>query len=275
MQQIIFFFIRNKNFLLFGILFVIAFFLTIQSHSFHNSKFVTSANFLSGSIYNTKKEITGYFGLKEQNSQLVEENIRLRKTLESYQKAIPIPDLDSTILPNQYRFVGAEVINNNYSKTKNQLTINKGSKDSILLDMGVITSKGLVGIVNNVTKNYARIQSILNTNSQINAKLKKSNQFGFLTWNTKDPNVIQLIEIPRIAQLVVGDTIVTGGKSSIFPKGILIGTIKDFKLSKDDSYIVDVLLFNDMTNLGHVYAIENKDIEEIEMLEKEVENAEQ
>ena len=141
--------------------------------------------------------------------------------------------------------------------------------------MGVITSKGLVGIVNNVTKNYARIQSILNTNSQINAKLKKSNQFGFLTWNTKDPNVIQLIEIPRIAQLVVGDTIVTGGKSSIFPKGILIGTIKDFKLSKDDSYIVDVLLFNDMTNLGHVYAIENKDIEEIEMLEKEVENAEQ
>ena len=98
--------------------------------------------------------------------------------------------------------------------------------------------------------------------------------FGFLKWDGKDPNTAQLIQIPRLAPLVVGDTIVTGGKSTIFPKGILIGTIEDFELGDDDSYIIDVALFNDMTNLKYVYIIENKHSEEILQLETETEDAE-
>ncbi|MGJ8664787.1 MAG: rod shape-determining protein MreC [Patiriisocius sp.] len=266
MQQIIYFFIKNKNFLLFAFLFFIAFILTIQSHSYHNSKVISSTNFFSGGIYSTKNDITTYFDLREENNVLLDENTRLREQLATLRTKVPNSTFEGGALP-AFNFTGARVINNNYSKTKNQLTIDKGSKDSLGVDMGVITSKGLVGVINKVSENYARVQSILNTTSQINAKLKKSNHIGFLTWNTEDPNVVQLIEIPKLAPIAKGDTIVTSGNSSIFPKGILIGTVKDFTVGTEDNYTVDVQLFNDMTSLNHVYIIKNPNLEEIEALE--------
>ena len=135
--------------------------------------------------------------------------------------------------------------------------------------MGVITDKGIVGIIESSSNNYSRVISILNKNSRINAQLKKSNHFGSLVWNGEASNIIQLIDIPRLAPLKVGDTIVTGGRSTIFPKGIPIGTVTNFELNIDQSYFtVNVLLFNDMTNIGFVNVIENINREEIIELEK-------
>jgi len=125
-----------------------------------------------------------------------------------------------------------------------------------------------VGIVDQVSKNYARVISILNGHSKINAQLKKTNHFGSLIWNGKDPNVVQLIDVPRLAPIKIGDTIVTGGKSLIFPQGIPIGSIEEFKLDQNESYYtIEIRLFNDMTNIGYVYIIENKEKEEIKELQ--------
>ncbi len=273
MQQILFFLIRNKNFLLFAFLFFISFSLTIQSHSFHKNIFINSANFFSGGVYSVKNNITGYFNLKEKNDLLVDENARLRKLLESYKVSVTTEKIDTTTLYPKFQFEIAKVINNSYSKSKNILTINKGSKEGIAIDMGVISSKGLIGIVKNTSANYATVQSILNTNSQINTKLKNSNHFGSLVWNTNNPNIVQLIDIPRLAPINVGDTIITGGKSTIFPEGILVGAINNFILNEDkNSYTLNIKLFNDMTSLDHVYIIKNKDAEEIKLLEKVVDN---
>lgn len=273
MQQILFFFIRNKNFLLFFVLFIISIALTIQSHSYHKNKFINSANYVSGGVYNTKNNITGYFNLRKENTLLLEENARIRKQLESLKEIAVFNKIDTVSPFFKYHFISAKVINNSFSKTKNKLTLNKGSKDSLKMDLGVITSKGVVGIIDNLSTNYATVQSILNTNSQVNAKLKKSKHFGSLVWNTKDPNTVQLIDIPRLAPISIGDTIVTGGKSTIFPEGILIGTVTDFSLNEDqNSSTLNILLFNDMTNLEHVYIINNKDVTEIKELEKESEN---
>lgn len=275
MQQIIYFFIRNKNSILFAVLFVISILLTIQTHNYHNYKFTSSANNIIGGIYQFKNNMTDYFSLGSENRKLLDENHRLRQELDKFRDFAPIPTLDSTAIPTKFEYRSATVINNNYSKSKNQLTLDKGTKDSIKIDMGVISSKGLVGIVSDVSKNYAMVQSILNTKSRINAKLKNSNHFGTLIWNTEDPNVVQLIDIPRLAKLKKGDTITTGGRSTIFPEGVLIGTVKDFRSDKDDNYYyVNVDLFNDMTSLQYVYLIENKQAEEILMLEKGVEDAE-
>lgn len=275
MRQIIFFFIRNKNFLLFVFLFLFSVGLTIRTHSFHKSAFVNSSNFVSGTIYSVKNDIVGYFGLRKEIKKLVEENNALRNMID-LNTSSSIPPLDSSVAFSKYTYVTAEVINNNYAGSKNYLTINKGSRDSLHIDLGVISSKGIVGIINNVSRKYATVQSILNTKSQINSKLKNSQHFGSLVWNTKDPNVVQLIDIPRLAKIAVGDTIVTGGMSTIFPKGILIGAIKNFTLEKDENYFqVDVQLFNDMTDLKNVYIIENNDAEEIKILEKQMEDAEQ
>lgn len=275
MQQIIFFLIRNKNFLLFIALFSISIFLTIQTHSYHKNKFVNSSNAITGGIYSIKSSITDYFNLREENKILINENTRIRKKLESYKNKVVNQNIDTSLILSKYYFVSAKVINNSFSKTKNKLTINKGKRDSIQLDMGVITSKGIVGIIDNLSNKYATIQSILNTNSQINAKLKNAKHFGSLVWNAKDPNIIQLIDIPRLAPVKIGDTIVTGGRSTIFPEGILIGAVIDFELTEDEnSQNLNIQLFNDMTNLEHVYIINNLDTQEIISLEKELENAE-
>ena len=275
MQQIIFFLIRNKNFLLFIVLFSVSIFLTIQTHSYHKNKFVNSSNAITGGIYSIKSSITDYFNLREKNGILINENTRIRKQLEFYKSKVVNQNIDTSSILSKYYFVSAKVINNSFSKTKNKLTINKGKRDSIQLDMGVITSKGIVGIIENVSNKYATIQSILNTNSQINAKLKNVKHFGSLVWNTEDPNVIQLIDIPRLAAVKTGDTIVTGGRSTIFPEGILIGAVIDFELTEDEnSQNLNIQLFNDMTNLEHVYIIDNLDTQEIINLEKGLENVE-
>ena len=264
MQQIINFIIRNKTFLLFLLLFTISIFFTIQSHSYHRSKFISSANFLSGGLYSSANNISQYFNLKEDNQVLIDENNKLRSILYNSDKNY----LLDTTSNKQYSFISATVIKNSYSSTNNSLTINKGEKDGIKQDFGVISSKGLIGIIDKTSNSYARVISILNTNSRINAQLKKTNHFGTLLWDTNSPKIVQLVDVPKIAPVLKGDTIITGGRSTIFPKGIEIGTVESFKLDDaEDFYEININLFNDMTNIGHVYIINNHDSEEILNLE--------
>jgi len=272
MQQIISFFIRNKNFLLFAFLFLISLSLTIQSHDYHKGKYVSSANFLAGGIFGFKTSITDYFDLEKQNEMLSEENRRLRLKLSNKgQDAVWTASEDSL-----YNILSARVINNSYHKTKNHLTLDKGSRDGLKIDMGVISPQGVVGIVDGLSEGYATVQSVLNTNSQIIGAFKKSNHFGTIKWDTANPNIVQLLEIPRLAPVALGDTIVTNQRSTIFPDGLPIGTVSRFDRDPDqDYYQIDVQLFTDMTAVKHVYLIENTDAPEIQELKLQVDDTEQ
>ncbi|WP_299243876.1 rod shape-determining protein MreC [uncultured Aquimarina sp.] len=269
MQQIINFLIRNKNFLLFLLLLFLSLILTIQSHSYHKSKFISSTNFLTGGVYGWRYSINNYFGLKSENERLLEENELLRNQI-SWLTADTIATkyIDTTSFNKPFTFIKGNVFRNDYSKMDNYILINKGEKDGIEEDMGVITDKGIIGIVENTSKNYSRVISILNSNSKINAGLKNSNQYGSLVWNGKDPNIVQLETVPRQATLQKGDTIITNGRSTIFPRGIGIGTILNYKLDQNQSYfLIDVQLFNDMTDIGFLYVIKSNDVSEIKSLE--------
>jgi len=264
MQQIINFLIRNKTFLLFLLLFSISLFFTFQSHSYHKSKFINSANFLTGGIYESVNSIEVYFNLKQENNILLEENNRLKSILFNTKTDSLKQHYINTNASENYKLTPAQVYKNSYSAINNYLTINKGERDSIAQDLGVITSKGIIGIIDNTSRKYARVMSILNTNSRINSQLKKTNHFGTLKWNAESSSVVQLTDIPKLAPVAIGDTIVTGGRSSSFPKDIPIGKVVSFKLDETEYYyIIDVKLFNDMTNIGHVYIITNLDTNEI------------
>ncbi|MFV0540360.1 MAG: rod shape-determining protein MreC [Aestuariibaculum sp.] len=267
MQQIINFIIRNKNFLLFLLLFAISILFTIQSHSYHKSKFINSANFFTGGIYSALNNIGGYFDLKYQNKILTEENNKLNQLLHNTQKASDFTFLDSLSYSGTYKFTSANIVKNSYASLDNILLVNRGKKDSIQEDFGVVSSKGIVGIVTKAGRRYATIISVLNTTCRISAQLKKSNHSGILTWNGENPEFVQLIDIQKIAPVSKGDTIVTSGMSAIFPKNIPIGIVADFKLDyAGNFYEISVKLFNDMTNIEHVYIIENKDRDEINHL---------
>jgi rod shape-determining protein MreC len=270
MQQIFNFILKNSNRLLFLLLLVISLSLTVQSHSYHKSKVISSANFFTGGIYEKINNVNEYFGLKEQNEELALENARLKTLLFNLKDTTKAPEIDSIRGVKKTNIIVAKVTHNSYSVYENFLTINKGAIAGVKPKMGVINSAGIVGIVDNTSKNYATVISILNIESKINAKIKKSNHFGSLVWNGKNTGFVQLIDVPRLAGVRKGDTIVTGGESIIFPENIGIGTID--KVYIDDVthyYTLDIKLFNDMTNLGHVYIIKNKDAEEITNLENQ------
>ncbi|PQJ80512.1 rod shape-determining protein MreC [Polaribacter porphyrae] len=270
MQQLIYFFQKFKYFLFFLLLQLIALTLIFNNLDFHKSKFINSASVVTGGLYSGSSNISEYFSLKSENKILAEENVRLKNLLE-HNISINL-DIDSTMIDSikyhqKYTFTSAKIIKNSYSKSFNFITINKGRNQGIEKEMAVINSKGVIGITDNTSGGYARIQSILNKNSKINARLKNTNYFGSLSWDGKNYSVVQLADIPRQAPLKIGDTIETDGKSAIFPEGILIGTISEINKGNTADNKVNVTLFNDMSNLGYVYVIKNFHKEEIKALE--------
>ena len=270
MQQIFNFIFKNSNRLLFLLLLILSISFTIQSHLYHRSKVISSANFFTGGIYERINNVNEYLNLKSQNTALAKENARLKAILFNQKDSTEVINLDNFQGIDKTDIIVSKVIHNSYSVHENFLTINTGQAAGVKPNMGVINDSGIVGITDNTSKNYATVISILNVDVKINAKIKKSNHFGSLVWNGKNTGYVQLIDVPRLAGVRKGDTIVTGGQSIIFPENIGIGTIDKVYIDNvTNYYTLDVKLFNDMTNLGHVYIIRNKDTEEIQNLENQ------
>ncbi|GIM53591.1 rod shape-determining protein MreC [Capnocytophaga cynodegmi] len=273
MQQIILFFIRKRNFFVFLLLFSFSIFLTIKDNYYPQSKYINSANIVSGNLYNFSSYWAQYFDLREQNNILSEENKQLRSqifALENQLKQRIATDSISFFDTDRYEVRRANVIKNSFLRKKNYLTIDKGEKEGVKQDMGVISPNGIVGIVENTSGEFATVQSVLNIKSSLNAMVKRTGHFGSLKWNGQVLNIVQLVDIPNIAPIQKGDTIVTGGMSSIFPKGIPVGQIMNITKSQmDNSFVVDIKLFTDMSNVDFIYIIENKDKEEISNLESQ------
>lgn len=270
MQQLIYFFQKFKYFLFFLLLQLVALTLTFNNLNFQKSKFVSSANSVTGGLYKQVSNISDYFNLKTVNKELLEENRLLRLQLDQNKFVNYSSDstlIDSTKYLQKFTYTSAKIINNNYTSAFNFLTIDKGENHGLKKEMAVINGKGIIGITDNVNKNYTRVQSILNENSKLNARLKNSRYFGSLQWKGKDYNTVQLIDIPRQAAIKIGDTIETGGKSAIFPEGILIGTVVNVNSANTVNNSIDIKLFNDMSNLGPIYVIKNLHKIEIKSLE--------
>ena len=274
MRLILLFFKRQKDFLLFLLLFAFSFSFVLSGNSFQQSKFLYIASDVVGDIYLLRSGVQEYFSLKQQNEQLTKENKQLHEQLlrERAQKLEQLSK-DPILLysPEQYAVYRAEVIKNSCHLSKNYLIIDKGLRDSIREDMGVVSPRGIVGIIDKATTRYASVQSVLNTHSKISATHKKSGYYGTLSWDGKDPTIVQLTDIPSLAPISVGDSIVTAGHSSIFPKGIPIGRVLSVNANtRDNSLLSQVKLFTDMQQLQHVYIIKNKDQVPIQQLEGQI-----
>lgn len=270
MQQIFNFLIKYKAGLVFIGLLILGLSLTMNAHDYHNSKIISAANGVTGNLFHMKTNVSDYFRLASQNEILLQENKNLQEELYQYRQQ-PLTKIDTSVVFRDtiFKVYTSKVIANNYAYTDNYLLLNSGSKDSLEPGMAVLSSLGVVGITEQVSSNFTRVISLLNRNISINAKLKKSNHFGTLTWAGEDPYIVNLIDVPRSAEVNVGDTITTGGKSFIFPGEVLIGTVEGFELDLNRGYYdIRVELSNDMTDLGEIYVVKRKDKEEaMELLE--------
>ena len=272
MQQLIYFIQKYRYFLFFLFLELIAFQLIINNLNFHNSKFINSASSITGDFYKKTNSIRDYFQLDIENKELLNENLILKNKLERLSQKIDTVAVtkifEKTNASQRYSYLQGRIEKNQFRNNYNFLTINLGKKDSITPEMGVINSKGILGIVENVLHRYSRVRSILNKSSKINAKLKNSNYFGTLTWDGFDYNITQLLDIPRQAKLKVGDTIITGGMSSIFPEGIPIGSIDTIVNGVSIKRVINIKLFNDMSSLKNIYVVKDFDKQQLMSLEK-------
>ena len=255
MQSIINSIVANRNLIIYLILSFISFNSLYINSSVHYNGIGKTATYLSGKSSLISSSINSYFNLKDENQKLIDENLKLKQIELEYKS------LESNSIIN------ASVIFNSINKSKNIIVIDKGTNGGVDEEMGVISSKGIVGIIKSVTENYASIISILNTDLKVNAILKNSSTIGSITWDGLNSKILKLNDIPLSSSIKIGDTIVTGGMSFYFPKGIPIGTISNYDNSSLEGYYeIDVSAFNDFSSLSNLYILERTDNDEIKNL---------
>ena len=260
MRNIFVFIWRNHFVFLFLILQSFAIYLLIQNNNYQRAGFINSANKVSGNFLNAYSNITEYFSLKNANEILAAENAELKKHHpNSYFKYdVQVFNINDTIYRQQYTYRAARVVNKSVNKRNNYLTLNRGSLHGVEQDMAVITPLGVVGIVKNVSENFCTVLSMLHVNSKISAQIKNNNYFGSMVWNGNDASVVNLVDIPSHVKLHKGDTVVTTSFSTIFPEGIVVGTIEEFELKAGDNfYTIKVKPGTDFRSVTNVYVVGN------------------
>jgi rod shape-determining protein MreC len=233
---------------------------------------------MAGAVYETANSVTGYFHLKAINDDLAQKNVELELQMERLLEKLTELTHDSSGIERMrkeslsgYDIFKAKVVNNTLTHADNYITLDKGEKDGIRSEMGVVDGNGVVGIVYMTSDHYSVVIPVLNSKSSISCKIKNSDYFGFLKWNGGASNYATVKDMPRHSLFSLGDTIVTSGHSAVFPSGIPVGTVEDISDSHDGlSYLLKVRLFTDFGKLNDVRVIAKKTQEEQLRLEKRV-----
>lgn len=265
MQTLFAFLLKYKFFFIFLVLELIAFSMIINHTFYQRYILINSANRLTGTLYTWNKGVSEYFTLKQTNQLLAEENARLRGMLQKsqYVNDTSLVEASVSLTRQQFTYIPAKVISNSINKRNNYIMINRGRRHGIDRDMAVISPEGAVGIVINVSENYAWVMSILNKNAKISGRIMKNNYQGFLSWDGGDYQIGTFSDVPSHVHIETGDTIVTSGFSLMFPMDIMIGTVKDYFIARDDHFYTLKLGFSvDFSRLSYVYVVNNLTREE-------------
>jgi rod shape-determining protein MreC len=252
----------------------------VKNNQFQRSKFLSVAQDVTGTIYSATNGFQSYMNLNSTNTDLLNkiadletEVYRYRKTIEQMTDSgrtanFEIESLNEALI---YRFTLARVINNNVSGLENYITLDKGSEDGVEPDMGVLSAKGIVGVVIYTSPHCSVVIPILNPKFKLSCKVKNNNYSGPLVWPGKDSRYANLTELPRHVNFEVGDTVVTSGYSTIFPEGLPVGTIEDSQKQKDDNYTsLKIKLFTNFNTLSEVLIVENSNQKEQKKLQEMV-----
>lgn len=261
MRNLLQFLTRYSNFLIFLILEVVAFILIGTCNDYQQSAIWSSANRIAAGTNNIKTSIVDYFSLRADNAELAEENARLKAELMLLTNNVEIlSERDSQYVYSHldWDYMPAKVIGLTTNKQHNYLTINKGKRDSIEVDMGVISADGVVGVVSAVGEKYALVVPIIHTKISISSRLKSNGQIGGTSWDGRNYRFVDLIEIARHVSVNKGDTIVTSGLTDVFPEGLMVGVVSETELGAGDNYHQTVVeLSTDYKALKYVQVLRN------------------
>ena len=276
MRSFFLFIIRNCAVFLFLLLEFISLYFVFTYNDFHKTYFINSANQVTGNVLNTYGNFEAYFDLKQVNDSLVNENARLRKSLKEsldLDTAHMFTVSDSTGR-QLFTYIPAMVIGNSFTEPNNYITLDKGSDDGIRVDMGVITSNGIVGIVVKVSPHFSVVMSVLHSEFTSNVAIRKNNAQGRLRWDGKYAGTANVVDVAEPGTLQKGDTIVTSTNSKIFPANQMVGTIESYGKNPGSNYYnLQIHLSTGFSSLKYVYVVNINRKSERDAIENEVNNA--
>lgn len=271
MWNLIHFFAKNSPFFTWLLLAILSIVLLFQTNPYHRSVWFGSANAVVGSVYDFQSNVTGYFGLREINEdllirtgQLEAENLRLRQQLQAISDEQYIASDTAKI----YDYMIAHVVGNSITQAENYITLDKGSRHGIRQDLGVADHNGVIGIVSKVSDNYSLVISVLNPKLRLSVMIKNTESMGSLVWDGTDSRYALLEDLPRNVKFETGDTIVTTGFTSSFPKNVPVGRVTQSFDNGGNFLTLKVELFSDFDRLNDVHVIINHQQEEVEQLRK-------
>jgi len=207
-------------------------------------------------------QVSGYLSLGTVNDSLARENARLHNLLRSsfYVDTLQKRKVTDSVYKQQYTYIVAKVINNSVNRRNNYITINKGSKDGIVKDMGVICGSGIVGIVLNTTEHLANVRSILHKDTRVSVMLADTKDIGNFLWGDNlDPHAGLMVDVASNVKPHIGEPVVTSNLSDLFPAGIPVGKISNLQAKEGGLFLnMDVALSVDYSKLEYVYVINNR-----------------
>ncbi len=270
MRNLIEFLVKYNHWFVFIILEVICMLLLFRYNSYQGSVWFTSANYVTGKVYEAESEVKSYFNLTKVNEDLTKRNIYLEHQVKTLYDRLIATTGDSTQARGsrnealkQFKLIPAKVIDNSIDKADNLITIDKGSADGVRKDMGVACGNGVVGIVFLVSSHYSVVIPVLNSHSSISCRIQGRGYFGYLHWLGGRSDIAYVDDIPRHAHFKLHDKVVTSGYSSVFPPGISVGEILHVLNSKDGiSYRLVIKLSTDFGNLRDVCVIDDAGMSE-------------
>lgn len=270
MRNLLEFLAKYNHWFVFLILEVVSMVLLFQYNSYQGSAWFSSANAVTGKLYEWDANVETYFSLTKVNQELTQRNAYLEQEVQKLSDSLVSVTKDSSIyhrdqfaLLRNYRLIPAKVVANSIDKPGNLMTIDKGSADGIHKDMGVISGTGVVGIVYLVAEHYAIVIPVLNTKSNISCMIQNRGYFGYLRWKGGVSDLAYLEEVPRHAHFKLGDYVVTSGYSAVFPPGVRVGRILHVFNSADGlSYRVQLRLSTDFARLRDVCVIDDAAMKE-------------
>jgi len=288
MYNLFLFFARFHAFILFIVLEIVCLSLVIRHNPFQRTNIINSSNRVTGELYEQANSVSSFVSLRTTNDSLLAENGRLKAQLQAIDERLEDNiDLlfkveefckDSSKLvyfedttDYTYNYIGAKVISNSTLKPNNYLTLNKGSASGLRDEMGVIGRNGIVGVLKNVSKNFATVISVLHKSMRISAKIRRNNFIGSLRWDGGDPRYAVLDDIPKHARVNIGDTIVTSGYSSFFPADIVVGVVENWSLAEAEGsnfFNIKVKLSTHFSSIKYVYVVDYARKQEQKALEE-------
>lgn len=260
MRKLVQFLKKFRDFLVFLLLQVLALTLFFNSRDYHRTKMMNTSSSLIGWFIEKKHNITQHFALTEANRILMEENALLRSQLPEsfYQLQGDIFYVNDTLKKQQFQYIAATVINSSDNKSNNYFTLDQGAAQGIETGMGVISADGVVGIVTDVSQNYALVLTVLSDIIRINVKLEKNNEYWLLNWDGKDHDYGQIQDVKRDVPLEIGDQVVTRGGATQFPEGIPVGSIAEVVSADGEQTIsLNIKLAVNFNAVYHVYVVRN------------------